>query len=363
MLARLRAALLEGLFLLAAVASAGGCGKGLPGGSHDTAAKPEGQPAAAIKPAAPAGGAAVSFEATTVKAGSLPGVPGRDPAREADLVAVQLTAFEIDQAPFPNEDGKPIAELDYASASAACTGAGKRLCSELEWEHACGKAGAAENFTRGVREWTLSAGQDVLADARGGGEPARCGARARVERSYKLGFRCCRGAEQASMYPAPRPTANDALGAKPLTFTVERMRKALAGVESLAALAPSFQPFSNSDADAALRKGKRTRDGITAWSFLPSSIAWTPAPAEELVVIAGRSGEQALIAVLYPLGDGTYAHAASAILREPDATVAIATSAATPTPLELLWTSCYGCPNEGGTIRYGDDRRVAIEFR
>jgi hypothetical protein len=363
MLARLRAARLEGLLLLAAAASAGGCGKGLAGGSRDTAAEPAGQPAAATKPSVPAAGAAVSFKATTVKAGSLPGAPGRDPTREADLVAVELTAFEIDRAPFPNEDGKPVAELDYASASAACMAAGKRLCSELEWEHACANASAAANFERGAREWTLSAGQDALADARGGGEPARCGARSRVERSAKLGFRCCRGAEQAGSYPSPQATGNEALGAKPLALTVEQMRKALAGIESLAALAPSFQPFSTSDADAALRKGKRSRDGITAWSFLPSSIAWTPASGDELVVIAGRSGEQALIAVLYPLGDGAYAHAASAVLREPDVTVAIATNVATPTPLELLWTSCYGCPNEGGAIRYGDDRRVVIEFR
>jgi len=305
----------------------------------------------------------VSFEAATVKAGSLPGAPGRDPTREADLVPVALTAFAIDPAPFPNEPGKPLTEMDYAGASAACAALGKRLCSELEWERACNQAGAAA-FAPATREWTLSVpGQDSLADARGGGEAARCAARARVERSDKLGFRCCRGAEQASTYPAPQASANDALGAKPLALSVEQMRKALAGIESLAALAPGFAPFSTSDADAALRKGKRTRDGITAWSFLPSSIAWTPASGEELVVIAGRSGEQALIAVLYPLGDDTYAHAASAVLREPDATVALATNIAAPTPLELLWTSCYGCPNEGGTIRYGDDRRVVIEFR
>jgi hypothetical protein len=92
-------------------------------------------------------------------------------------------------------------------------------------------------------------------------------------------------------------------------------------------------------------------------------IAWTPASGDELVIVAGRSGAQALLAVLYPLGDGSYAHAASAVLREPDATIAIATSTAAPSLRELLWTSCYGCPNEGGTIRYGDDRRVVIEFR
>jgi len=302
-----------------------------------------------------------SIAATTARAGSLPGTPGRDPAREADLVPVALSAFEIDREPFPNDPSRPqMTEIDYAGASAACASVGKRLCSELEWEHACTLAGPAA-FAGRAREWTLSPDQDAMADARGGRET--CGTRARVERGGKLSFRCCRGAEQTNAYPTPQATSSDALGARPMQLSVEQMHKALAGIESLGALAPGFQPFSTSDADAALRKGKRTRDGITAWSFLPSSIAWTPASAEELVVIAGRSGDHTLIAVLYPLGDGTYAHAASAVLREPDAPVAIATSAVAPTPRELLWTSCYGCPNEGGTIRYGDDRRVVIEFR
>jgi hypothetical protein len=304
----------------------------------------------------------VSFEAATTKAGSPPGAPGRDPVREADLVPVELTAFEIDRAPYPNEPGRPATQVDHAGASAACAGLGKRLCNELEWEHACNQAGAAAFAS--AAEWVLSSTADgELASVRGGGDPKRCGARALVVKTSSIAFRCCRGAEQAAPYPTPAPSRDEALGAKPLELSVDAIRKALAGVPSLAALAPAFQPFSASDADAALRKGKRTRDGITAWAFLPSVIAWTPASAEELVIVAGRSGAQALLAVLYPLGDGTCAHAASAVLREPDATVAIGSSTTAPSPRELLWTSCYGCPNEGGTIRYGDDRRVVIEFR
>ena len=359
MLAGLRATGLTGLLLLSGAGGVAGCDRAQ---GREQAADKASPTTVAAKPSPPAGGVMTSLAAATIRAGSEPGTAGRDPTREADLVPVALGAFEIDVALFPNDPSKPAAELDYASASNACSSVGRRLCSELEWEHACEQAKPAA-FASGVREWAASGEQDAMGNARAGGAQARCGMRARVERTDKLGFRCCRGAEQANAYPTPQATASDALGARPLKLSVEDMRKALAGIESLAALASGFQPFNNSDADAALRKGKRTRDGITAWSFLPSSIAWTPATAEELVVIAGRSGAQALIAVLYPLGDGTYAHAASAVLNEPDATVALASSTAAPTPLELLWTSCYGCPNEGGTIRYGDDRRVVIEFR
>jgi hypothetical protein len=362
MLAALRATGLTGVLLLGGAASAGGCDAGRGGAAQGASAKSERLSAAPSKATAPESGAVVSFEATTTKAGSLPGAVGRDPGREADLVPVELKAFEIDRAPFPNEPGRPAAHVDHARAIAECAGLGKRLCHELEWEHACNQAPAATFAS--TAEWVLSSsGDGGLAGARGGGEPKRCGARAMVDKTSSLAFRCCGGSDQAAPYPAPALSRDEALGAKPLELSVDAIRKALSGVPSLAALAPAFQPFSASDADAALRKGKRTRDGITAWAFLPSVIAWTPASADELVIVAGRSGEQALIAALYPLGDGTYAHAASAVLREPDATVAIASSTAAPSPRELLWTSCYGCPNEGGTIRYGDDRRVVIEFR
>jgi hypothetical protein len=360
MLAAWRATGTIGLLLLASASGLAGC-DGANDREKSAAAAKASADQAALKAAAPAGGGMTRFEAGTLRAGSVPGSPGRDPEREASLVPIELSAFEIDSAPFPNEAAKPLAEMDYAAATDACSKIGKRLCSELEWEHACKAAGAAA-FIRG-REWTLST-NGGLAGARGSRESSgTCAARSLIDRSGTLGFRCCRGAEQTSAYPAPTATPNEALGTKALQLSVDEMRKALASVPSLAALAPAFQPFSTSDVDAALRKGKRTRDGITAWSFLPSAIAWTPASSERLVIIAGQSGEQALIAVLYPLGDGTFAHAASAVLREPDATVAIGSSTTSPSPRELLWTSCYGCPNEGGTIRYGDDRRVVIEFR
>jgi hypothetical protein len=261
MLAALRATGLTGLLLLG---GAGGCDNALGSASSEAAAKSEGPPAAPTQAGTPAGGATVSFGATTAPAGSLPGAAGRDPEREADLVPVALTAFEIDRAPFPGEPGRPPAQMDHAGASAACAGLGKRLCHELEWEHACNQAGTTP--FAGAAEWVLSStGDGELAAARGSGEPMRCGARAAVAKTSSLGFRCCRGQAQAASYPAPAATPSDALGAKPLALSVDELRKALAGIPSLAALAPSFQPFSTSDADAALRKGKRSRDSITVW--------------------------------------------------------------------------------------------------
>jgi hypothetical protein len=361
MLARLRSAGAVGLLVFGSAAGLAGCDKAL---GRELAPVPAAQAVARPKPVEAPGGPMTEIAAGTARAGSPPGSPDRDPTREADLVPIQLGAFAIDRAPFPNAAAAQAQPKTYAAASAACEQLGKCLCSELEWEHACNASGVSA-FGAGAREWTLSDGEGPLAGARGGAgpRPARCGARATVERTGELAFRCCRGPVQSAAYPSPVATPASELGAKAAALSMQDLQKALSAVPELTALAPRFEPFTSSDADAALRRGKRSRDGITAWTFLPSVTAWTPAANEELVVLAGRSQKQTLIAVLYALGDGTYAHAASAILREPDATVALAQRVVDPTPRELLWTSCYGCPNEGGAIRYGDDRRVVIEFR
>lgn len=51
---------------------------------------------------------------------------------------VILRGFYIDVFPYPNEEGAiPLTNLTHAEAATLCAEAGKRLCSELEWERAC----------------------------------------------------------------------------------------------------------------------------------------------------------------------------------------------------------------------------------
>jgi hypothetical protein len=79
------------------------------------------------------------------------------------------------------------------------------------------------------------------------------------------------------------------------------------------------------------------------------------------VVLAGSVAQGALISVLEPTPAGGLRHVASLVLAEQDAPLAIAYDAARPT--ELLWTTCYGCPGEGGSIRLGDDGRPVFVYR
>lgn len=151
------------------------------------------------------------------------------------------------------------------------------------------------------------------------------------------------------------------VGVSPLKLEPATVQGALATIPVLAGLADGFKAFSASDADAALRRGGRGRDGILLYTFLPSAFAWSPEKGKALWVLSGRSGARALIAVIRPLADGTFSHAASTVIEEPDTTVAVGYNAEHPE--QLLWTTCYGCAGEGGTIRLQEDGRVEFTYR
>ena len=82
---------------------------------------------------------------------------GAVPADDALVVSAHRAAFAerngmvkigevyVDRYEYPNRAGSaPVTQVDWADAVKLCEGAGKHLCSEEEWEHACrGSAGAA----------------------------------------------------------------------------------------------------------------------------------------------------------------------------------------------------------------------------
>lgn len=169
---------------------------------------------------------------------------------------------------------------------------------------------------------------------------------------------------QSPASPSATPSTVAAAG-RPLVRTLEldlaAAQRALASVPVLAPYASRFVPFASSDADAALRRGGHHRDHIQPWIIAPAAVAWTPIVGKELWVLSGRSGPHVLVAVLYSLGDGHFAHAASTVIEEGDVTVAVGYSE--QYPKQLVWSTCYGCAGEGGTIRFGDDERVEITYR
>jgi formylglycine-generating enzyme len=180
-------------------------------------------------------------------AGSPPNSLPRRPDRELPGEQVMLQGFYIDKFAYPNEEGAiPLTNVSQAEARALCRKAGKRLCSELEWERACKgpsnnvyawgdkyradvcqlgatilprpsgmKVGCHSDFGvydlhGGVLEWTSSSFRRGAAEGkvvlRGGNAIAgelvgRCANAERVDpttRSGEIGFRCCMGPENAA---------------------------------------------------------------------------------------------------------------------------------------------------------------------
>jgi formylglycine-generating enzyme required for sulfatase activity len=92
----------------------------------------------------------------------------------------QLPPFCMDEFEFPNvAHGLPRVAVRWAEAKEACEQAGKRLCTEAEWEKAC----------KGPGDRTQKGGASDRPDY-----AARCSARengAPTGSAPTVGFRCC----------------------------------------------------------------------------------------------------------------------------------------------------------------------------
>lgn len=339
--------------------------------------------------------AAGSFEV-----GSVPGTAFRRPAREADRVQVELPAFSIDRRPYPNDPRlAPLLVGSRAEAVALCAEREARLCTELEWERACGgpeasvfptgdtldldacmrePARCASGFgvvAMGVErpEWTASnvttrlGERAVLRGARDD-RPAdfhRCAARTEQleapdpsgARPQPAAFRCCYGPAPEVAYPEPEPgrTFRD------VTMSLDEVRDALRSVDRLAPWADAFTPYDETDGDRALARGRATREALVGWELTNGPFLWSPTAGDEALVLSGRSGEDTLIAVLYPRPSGGYWHAASFVFEGERAPIAITRTP--PSRGELLWTACQGCGGESGAIRLGEDSILRIVTR
>lgn len=349
-------------------------------------------------PPALAAGQMANIAAGPARLGSAPGSAGRDPGHEADGVQVDLGAFRIDRLPFPNDPHEPpLTGVTRAQAAEACEKAGKRLCTEAEWERACAGARHARFVTGDaldvtacaadpagcgtpdgahmlgvtLAEWTASDapgglhGTDRTAVVRGAAPEAalpehRCAARhgrSPDATEATLGFRCCAGDSGAPPYPAPE--AAEAIEAA--SVELQQVRKALAAVPRLAPHAASFALFDDDAVDEALRRGDRTRSGIGFWRILPSAARWSPVDGEELLVVSGSSERGALIALFYVLPDGGLSHAASTVIEEKDTSVALGFNG--DHREQLFWTTCYDCPGEDGLVAYTEDHQVRFGYR
>jgi hypothetical protein len=248
------------------------------------------------------------------RAGTPPNKTPRVADEELPGIVTVLGGYYIDVLPFPDEAGAiPTLNVAREDAAQMCEAKGKRLCSELEWEHACkgpadgiyedgdvyhpatcGMGIPTEQAARrpsgeqlacksgfgvsdmhgGAWEWTDGAwGRGSLRDLgvlRGGnavaGEIAgRCAnalARPPKAKAPTMGFRCCAGSKNAAKVDLALQTGP----------ALERSMKTTQLTSALLPIAAqAWRPLS---------------DAGSAFTFI-HAFTWRPVPNEELVIASG----------------------------------------------------------------------------
>ncbi len=360
-------------------------------------ALPRPQPRPRPAPPAVTAGREVAIPTGRVLLGTQPGLEGRNPRTEANLVPVEVPPFAIDLLPYPNDPASPArTDVTRAQAAQLCAARGERLCSEIEWERAC-KASTRQSFPGGtsfdaercslrpqscasplgvrslgvvVGEWTASdatrglalGGRTAVYRGAAAADPAaahRCGARHSAppdSRSDTVGFRCCRGPVPPNTltYPA-RPDAPMFVDAP---VDTGRLRQILAGIPELSRFAADFEPFGADAVDRVLGRGGEGRAALHGWQPVTDVLRWSPGPGEEAWVVTGTGAGSSLIAVILPLGDGTFVHGASFVLdKEP---VPIAVAFTPPEHDRLLWSACWQCAGQGGEVQHTEDGQLTV---
>jgi hypothetical protein len=283
-----------------------GCGK-----LFSSSSEPAGSSSAAASSSAPvAGGATVAIPAGTLIAGASCDATPRVTNEELPGTSIQLGDFSIDAYPYPNDPSKaPVTNVSRDEAAQMCSAAGKRLCTELEWERAC-KGGSNQEYEYGktftaatcatvaagaapgagtmgsraacvstygvhdmhglVWEWTDSnwgrGTSGGLVTTRGGYGPngelqSRCAngqGRAPLEKAAIVGFRCCSG---------PKNTADVNITNTKQPALVEE---------------PSVDAALNTRLLNALPKDLHT--GANATAAFEKIFRWHPRPNEEILL-------------------------------------------------------------------------------
>ena len=343
----------------------------------------------------------VAIPGGKLTAGSTPGDRGRDPLVEPALTEIELGPYDIDRYLYPNDaDKPPLTGIAREKAGELCKARGRRLCTELEWEHACkgpgddvfaGRAAwdptcaksptsCASGFGvlgmgASVREWTSSEIAEVKELAPGGaalrGASAsaaevdhRCAHRARVDATTSgedLGFRCCGGAPNAATIPAPstEPTFTK------IDFPPEKAVELFATVPQLRKLGTDIKYFDESAAKEVVSRSD-AGDAPKGVTLTTSPLVWSPVPGERILVLTGLAGEDTFIVAFYKLPDDRYRLGSTLILKKDKGPVVIGHSGYDGRRTKersigsLDWATCWKCPGESGAVTYREENRVIV---
>ena len=103
-------------------------------------------------------------------------------------------------------------------------------------------------------------------------------------------------------------------------------------------------------------KTSASHEGIT---FTTNPVLWSPEPGAEILVATGRSKSMSFVVALWTLPEDRYRFASTFLMVNDLSPVALAYEPSKKN--QLLWTSCWGCSGEQGSVSYRlEEHRVVI---
>jgi hypothetical protein len=332
-----------------------------------------------------------AIPAGTLRAGSTPGDPGRQPELEPKNQPVELGPFRIDRLPYPNDPALPtLLGQTRDEARRWCAERGARLCTELEWERAC-KGPRQDTYPSGAI-WdpsctrapeSCASGFDVLglgttasewvsneveledgkrrallrgAAADAPGHDHRCARRTPAEpntSSQQIAFRCCHDAPNAAAISPPKPLATfrqHKLGA-------DELERLLAQHPSTEELARDVKFFREPEgAQTVVARGPGDKKGF---DFTVAPLLWSPSSGVEVLLVSARSGEdRSFVVAFHVIEPGVYSLASSfVLLREPGPVALAYTPDIRP---RVHFSTCWGCPGETGKALFRKPETIVL---
>jgi hypothetical protein len=130
--------------------------------------------------------------------------------------------------------------------------------------------------------------------------------------------------------------------------------EAVGGFPELARIGTEVRLFEG-EVQSVVNRSNAAHEGIT---FTGSPTIWSPELGVEVLVVTGRTKNLSFVVALYAGAADKYRLASSFLMLGDVAPVALAYNP--QRRKELLWSSCWGCSGEQGSISLRDDHRVVI---
>ena len=142
-----------------------------------------------------------------------------------------------------------------------------------------------------------------------------------------------------------------------VTLEPKALDALVAAVPQLARVGSPVRLFAEPDDADAVRKRGGDAD-LAGFALTASPLVWNPAGSDEVLVVAGRGKRDAFVAAFWRLPDDSYRLASSMVFADDLGPFVLGYQSWLRD--KLLWSSCWKCLGEGGTIALRDGRRVVV---